>query len=107
MKNQSKGVLLMALGWNILLVVTGILYYLNAVAIWLSEAIGITGDASFGVQVIVMVLGLLLLFSVIVFAIVLMILGIGYLKDITPFDLMEKIYIKIFGDFFSDRVMRM
>ena len=107
MKNQSKGVLLMALGWNILLVVTGILYYLNAVAIWLSEAIGITGEASFGVQVIVMVLGLLLLFSVIVFAIVLMILGIGYLKDITPFDLMEKIYIKIFGDFFSDRVMRM
>ena len=107
MKNQSKGVLLMALGWNILLVVTGFLYYLNAVAIWLSEAIGITGDASFGVQVIVMVLGLLLLFSVIVFAIVLMILGIGYLKDITPFDLMEKIYIKIFGDFFSDRIMRM
>ena len=107
MENQSKGILLMALGWNILLVVTGILYYLNAVAIWLSEAIGITGDASFGVQVIVMVLGLLLLFSVIVFAIVLMILGIGYLKDITPFDLMEKIYIKIFGDFFSDRVMRM
>ena len=107
MENQSKGVLLMALGWNILLVVTGILYYLNAVAIWLSEAIGITGEASFGVQVIVMVLGLLLLFSVIVFAIVLMILGIGYLKDITPFDLMEKIYIKIFGDFFSDRVIRM
>ena len=97
----------MALGWNILLVVTGILYYLNAVAIWLSEAIGITGEAGFGVQVIVIVLGLFLLFSVIMLAIVLMILGIGYLKNITPFDLMEKIYIKIFGDFFSDRIMRM
>ena len=107
MENQSKGVILMALGWNILLVVTGILYYLNAVAVWLSESIGTTGDASFGLQVIVMVLGLLLLFSVIMFAIVLMILGIGYLKDITPFDLIEKIYTKIFGDFFSDRDFRM
>lgn len=107
MKNQSKGVLLMALGWNILLVVLGILYYLNVVAIWLSEAIGITGDASFGIQVIIVVLGLFLLFSVIVLGFVLFALGIGYLKNITPFDLMDKLHKKIFGDTFSDRKFRM
>lgn len=107
MENQSKGGFLMALGWMILMAVLGILYYLNAVAVWLSESIGITGDASFGVQVIVIVLGLLLLFSVIVLAFVLMILGIGYLKDITPFDLMGKIHEKIFGKTFNDRNFRM
>ena len=107
MKNQSKGVLLMALGWNILLVVLGILYYLNVVALWLSETIGITGEAGFGVQVIVMVFGLFLLFSVIMFAIVIIILGIGYLKNITPFDLMDELHKKIFGDTFSDRKFRM
>ena len=107
MENKSKGGFLMALGWMILMTVLGILYYLNVVAIWLSESIGITGEASFGVQVIVMVLGLFLLFSVIMLAIILMILGIGYLKDITPSDLMGKIHTKIFGDFFSDRGFRM
>ncbi|MCK5012976.1 MAG: hypothetical protein KAS66_04085 [Candidatus Omnitrophica bacterium] len=107
LKNQSKGGFIMALGWMILMAVLGILYYMNTVAIWLSESIGITGEASFGVQVIVAVIGLFLLFSVIMFGIVLMILGIGYLKDITPFNLIEKFHKKIFGDTFSDRNFRL
>lgn len=100
MKNQSIGGFLIALGWIITAMIVGILYYLNIVTIWLSEAIGISGEASFGVQVIVMVLGLLLLSSAIIFAIVLMILGIGCLKNITAKKLMGKIHRK-FSEIFS------
>lgn len=107
MKNQSKGVLLMALGWNILLIVLGILYYMNAVGVWLSSALGTTGDAAFGVQVIVIVFAMFLLFSTFILGVVLMILGIGYIKDITPSDLMEKIYTKIFGETFRNLNFRM
>lgn len=106
MKNQSKGVLLMALGWNIILIVLGILYYINAVGIWLSSALGTTGDAAFGVQVIVIVIAMFLLLFTFLLGVVLMILGIGYLKDITPSDLMEKIYIKILENTFDDHSIR-
>jgi len=107
MKNQSKGVLLMGLGWMIFSIVLGILYYMNAVAIWLSSSLNITGDAALGVQVIFLVIALLLLFSVFMLGFVSLILGVGYLKDITPFDLMERIYIKMLGDRFIDSDFRM
>jgi len=106
MKNQIIGTLMIIVGTAIVSIVIGILYYLNAIGIWLSETLGISGDAGVGIQLVIIIVGIIVLFSVIVFGLVLLVIGILLLTNIAP-TLLQVLQGKLFGNRFNDDFFRM
>lgn len=101
-KNEIIGSVLTCIGIIILTVIVMILYHLNKTAIWLAESLGATGEASMGIQIIIVLIGVFALFSGLVFGILFIIFGVGYLAGVTILETLEKIRKKVFRDFFDD-----
>lgn len=106
MQNESKGIILLFIGLSVLSIIGIIVYYTNSVAVWISEVAGASSEASIGIQIIVLILAIVVLLSAIVFGLIISTLGIGYLFNITPFDMIERIQKKIFGKRFDDEFFR-
>lgn len=105
MIKEILGTIMIVIGAFILSVIICLFYYLNAIGIWLSETFGASGDAGVGIQLVVLVLGILLLFSAIVFGLALMTIGIILLTDIAP-TLLKATSNKFFEKTFDDRMFR-
>ena len=98
MQNETKGLISLFIGVSILSIVTTIIYYINSVSVWISETIGASSEASIGIQIIILIFAIVTLLSVILFGLLLVAIGVGYIFNITPFNMIEKIQKKIFGD---------
>lgn len=106
MKNQIIGTVMFVTGAAIISIVIGILYYLNAIGIWLSEVLGTSGDAGTGIQLVILIVGIVFLFSVIVIGVGLIVLGIAIFTNIAP-TLISVLSKKFFRNRFDDDFFRM
>ncbi|MCK4668285.1 hypothetical protein KAU33_16150 [Candidatus Dependentiae bacterium] len=102
MNNKIKGFTLTGVGLIIIAIITGIFYHLNSMAIWISESIGATPEAGTGIQIVVAIIAIFVLFSTIVAGIACITFGLLYFKDVTPFEILNKLHKKFFGKMFDD-----
>lgn len=101
-KNAIIGGFLTVLGITILTTIVMVMYHINKTVIWAADSLGASGEAGLGLQMFVGLILVILLLSFIMFGILFITFGVGYLNGITPLKLMWKIHAKIFGDFFDD-----
>ena len=106
MKNQILGTIMFVTGAAIISIVIGILYYLNAIGIWLSDVLGTSGDAGTGIQIIIIIVGIIFLLSVIIFGVALIVIGIAFFTNIAPY-LLKTLSGKFFRNDFDDDFFRM
>ena len=106
MKNQIIGTLMFVTGAVIISIVIGILYYVNAIGIWLSEVLGTSGDAGTGIQIVILIVGIVFLFSSIVIGVALIAIGIIVFTNIAP-TILKVLSEKFFGNRFDDDFFRM
>lgn len=106
MKNQIIGTIVFVTGAAIISIVIGILYYVNAIGIWLSEVLSTSGDAGTGIQLVILIIGIIFLFSTIVIGVALIVIGILVFTNIAP-TLISVLSKKFFRNRFDDDFFRM
>jgi len=102
MNDKTKGFILISVGTIIMVIIAGIFYHLNSMAIWISESIGATPEAGTGIQIVIAIIAIFVLFSTIVGGIACITFGVLYFKGITPLETLNKLHKKFFGKIFDD-----
>lgn len=102
MKNKSKGMTLIVIGILILCSITAILYYLNSTAQSVFNTLGIIGETTLAIQIIVLLIAGCLLFLGILSGVFSIIFGVGYMRNDTPFNQLKEFFNTLFDLIFKN-----